>query len=124
MSDNVRRVTIIDDEKEFVNILKEFLERKNFVVSSAHDGISGLELILKGKPDIVLLDLSMPGMDGRDVLRKVRQNEETKNTPIIILSAKDEPFEQEYGMELGASAYITKPYSVHGLMKKIDSLIG
>lgn len=117
------KIAIIDDEKALVETLKSFLEERGFSVISAYDGVSGLELIKREKPDIVILDITMPELDGRDVLIQLKKNEDTKSIPVIMLTVKNEPFEVDYGMELGADDYLPKPCEVHRLLKHIDAIL-
>jgi len=117
------KIAIIDDEKALVETLKSFLEERGFSVISAYDGVSGLELIKREKPDIVILDITMPELDGRDVLIQLKKNEDTKSIPVIMLTVKSEPFDVDYGMELGADDYLPKPCEVHRLLKHIDAIL-
>ncbi|MBU1128500.1 MAG: response regulator [Candidatus Omnitrophica bacterium] len=117
------KVVLIDDEKELVAAIKGFLEPRNFLVKCAYDGISGLKIIREENPDIVVLDIMMPEMDGRDVLLELKKDENTKNIPVIMLTARDEQFEIDYGIELGANAYLTKPYRARQLLEQIDNIL-
>jgi len=117
------KITVIDDEKEFVETIKRFLESRNFEVSFAYGGYSGLEVIKSERPDLVLLDIAMFDMDGRDVLIKMRENIETQDTPVILLSGKGGQFDSSYSKELGADEYMTKPYKSGLLLEKINSLL-
>lgn len=117
------RITVIDDEKEFVDTIKRFLEARNFEVSFAYGGYSGLEVIRSERPDLVILDIAMFDMDGRDVLIKMRESIETQDTPVILLSGKGGQFDDAYGRELGANDYIAKPYDARILLGKITSLL-
>ncbi|MBL7156904.1 MAG: response regulator [Candidatus Omnitrophica bacterium] len=125
MNKNIKKpkITIIDDEKDLVETLKSFLEDRNFSVSAAYGGLDGLEVIKKEKPDIVILDVMMPDMDGRDVLVELRKNEDTKKIPIIMLTIRSEPFDIDYGMQLGADAYLPKPYTASALLKHIKTIL-
>ena len=117
------KISVIDDEKDLVEALKDFLEPRNFTVSFAYDGRSGLEIIRKEKPDVVLLDIAMPDIDGRDVLVELKNNDDTKDIPVIMLTCKSAQVEIDYGMELGASAYITKPYESPHLLRQIAHVL-
>ena len=117
------RIAIVDDEKAMVETLKSFLEDRGFSVSAAHDGESGLELIKREKPDVVILDITMPKMDGRDVLVQLKKDESTKNIPVIMLTVRSEPFDMDYGIELGADDYLPKPCEAHRLLKHINSIL-
>ena len=117
------KIAIIDDEKELVAILKNTLEERNFVVCYAYDGKSGLEIIKKEKPDLILLDIVMPELDGRDLLIELKKNDSTKNIPVIMFTVRDEPFEIDYGIELGADDYLPKPCDIPVLLKRISKAL-
>ena len=117
------KIAIIDDEKGLVELLKEFLEGRDFLVNVAYDGRSGLELIRREKPDLVILDVVMPNMDGRDVLIELKKNKDTKDIPVIMLTVRYELFERDYGLELGADLYIPKPYDAGLLLGHIIVLL-
>lgn len=122
-NDGKIKIIIIDDEKEFVETIKTFLESRNCSVNFAYGGHSGLELIKSDRPDVVILDIGMFDMDGRDVLVKLKEDVETKFIPVIILSGRGGQFDKEYGLELGAQEYMDKPYDGRVLMEKINKLI-
>ncbi|MFH1305780.1 MAG: response regulator [Candidatus Omnitrophota bacterium] len=117
------RVVIIDDEKELVKTIKEFLEERGFTVIFAFGGKRGLEVIKKEKPDLVILDIAMPDMDGRDVLINLKKDEETKDIPVLLLSGRGGQFDEEYGMELGAEQYVAKPYRGEALLEQIKKVL-
>lgn len=117
------KILVIDDNKEIVNAVKQLLEVRGFIIQSAYGGKEGLELIKKEKPDIIILDIMMPDIDGRDVLIALKKSEETKNIPVIMLTAKIEQFERQYGMELGAYEYVPKPYESDVLLRHIKTII-
>jgi len=117
------KITIIDDSKGLVDILKQFLEERGFSVNFAYDGRRGVELVKRKKPDLIILDIVMPESDGRDVLIELRKNEDTKDIPIIMLTVRAEPFDRDYGLELGADAYLPKPYDGYLLLKHIEVVL-
>ena len=117
------KIAIIDDEKDLVETLKSFLEERNFSVSTAYGGRDGLEIIKKEKPDMVILDVMMPDMDGRDVLVELKKNEDTKKIPVIMLTIRSEPFDIDYGIQLGADGYLSKPYTASALLKHINAVL-
>lgn len=128
MADETRakpKVTIIDDEKELVNTIKEFLEARDYEVSFAYGGKSGLEVIKKEKPDVIILDITMPDMDGRDVLIALKKSEDPalQNIPVIMLTGKGDQFDRDYGIELGAYEYLAKPYQGHLLLRQLSRII-
>jgi len=113
-------IMIIDDNRTLSVEMKYFLEENNYVVSCAYDGISGLDAAKKIEPDLIILDITMPQMDGRDVLVGLKKDKRTKDIPVIILTAYfSQQFDVDYGYELGAQDYITKPFDELVLLNKI-----
>ncbi len=113
-----RKILVVDDEKPIVDILKFNLEKEGFEVLTADNGVSALETALSQNPDLILLDIMLPKMDGFDVCRKVR---EKLNVPIIMITARDEEVDKVLGLELGADDYITKPFSVRELIARVKA---
>jgi len=113
-------ILIIEDEPELVKVLRSYLEQAGFSVLSASRGDSGLSLWEQKKPDLVLLDLNLPGMDGLDVARSIRR---TSSTPVIMLTARVEEADQLVGLELGADDYITKPFSPRLVVARVRALL-
>ena len=122
-NDKKIKIAVIDDEKDIANTIRQLLEPRDYDVVLAYDGLSGLEMIKRESPDVVILDITMPQMDGRDVMIELKKDDETKNIPVIFLTARDEIFEKEYGKELGAHDYVTKPYDAQFLLDKIKSVL-
>ena len=114
------KVLVVDDEQSIVDILQFNLEKEGFSVCTGSDGLQALTLFEREKPDIVLLDVMMPKMDGLEVCRKIR---ETSNVPILMLTARAEEVDKVLGLELGADDYITKPFSVRELMARVRTNI-
>lgn len=114
-----RKVLIVDDEKAIVDIIKFNLEKEGYTTIEAYDGETALEYALSRDPDIVLLDVMLPGMDGFEVLRKIRENK--KNIPVLMITAREEEVDKVLGLELGADDYITKPFSVRELMARVKA---
>lgn len=112
------KILIVDDEKNIVDILKFNLTREGFSTIEANDGEQAVELALSEKPDLILLDIMLPKMDGFTVCRKIR---ETISIPIIMITAKEEEVDKVLGLELGADDYITKPFSTRELMARIKA---
>ncbi len=113
-------VLIIEDEPELVKVLRDYLKKAGFDVLTAYRGDSGFELWKRERPDLVLLDLNLPGMDGLDVAREIRRR---ADTPIIMVTARVEETEQLIGLELGADDYITKPYSPRVVVAKARAVL-
>lgn len=112
------KIVVVEDEKAISDIIKYNLEKEGYEVLVAYDGEEGLELILTSNPDIVLLDIMMPKMDGLSVCKFVRK---TKNMPIIMLTAKAEEIDKVVGLELGADDYITKPFGMRELIARVKA---
>ena len=116
-----KKILVVDDEKSIVDILVFNLFKEGYETVEAYDGTTGLELALSENPDLILLDLMLPGMDGFEVCRSLR--EQGCATPIIMLTAREEEANKVLGLELGADDYITKPFSVRELMARVKANI-
>ena len=116
-----KRVQVVDDEQNIVDILRFNLEREGYEVITAEDGIQGLAMARSSDPDLILLDVMMPEMDGFQVCRELRK--EDKLTPIIMLTAREEEADRVMGLELGADDYVSKPFSVRELMARVRTNI-
>lgn len=114
-----RLVLIVDDERPIVDILKYNLEKEGYETIEAYDGEQALEFALTKNPDVVLLDVMLPKMDGFEVCRKIREKKPT--IPILMLTAREEEVDKVLGLELGADDYITKPFSVRELMARVKA---
>ncbi|SDK65324.1 response regulator transcription factor [Lacicoccus qingdaonensis] len=117
----MRTVLVVDDEPSIVTLLKFNLEQAGYDVLTAEDGRKGLDTALKEKPDLIVLDLMLPGMDGMDVCKALRQ--EKLNTPILMLTAKDDEFDKILGLELGADDYLTKPFSPREVVARVKAIL-
>jgi len=118
-----RTILVVDDEAEFVDFITERLEAKKFRVLRAFNGKDGLEKARSDKPDLMVLDVTMPGISGFDVCIKLKTDEGLKDMPIIMVTAKFQPNDVEFGKEVGADAYITKPVELDLLLKEINGLL-
>ncbi|HYO10327.1 MAG TPA: response regulator transcription factor [Tepidisphaeraceae bacterium] len=116
-------VLVIDDEKDLLELVRYNLEKEHLDVITAADGASGLEIGLKHKPDLVLLDLMMPGMNGLEVCKQFRGDARTSRVPIIMLTAKAAETDKIVGLEMGADDYITKPFSVRELLARVRAVL-
>ena len=117
------KIAVIDDCKSMVAMLKEFLESRDFTVFVAYDGYSGLDIVEKELPDVIILDIFMPGMDGIEMLNELKKNDDTKEIPIIFLTGRYAEVDKEQAMKVGADAYLTKPYSDYELINEINSVL-
>ncbi len=115
-----QRILIVDDEVPIQELIKFNLEQAGYEVEVASDGIAALERFAACKPDLVVLDLMLPGKDGYDVCKGIRR---TSNTPIIMLTAKETELERVLGLELGADDYMTKPFSPLELVARIKAVL-
>lgn len=116
-----KRILIVEDEKNIVDILMFNLRRDGYETMEAYDGEAGLQLALEQDPDLILLDLMLPKMNGFDVCRSIR--EAGRTTPILMLTAREEETDKVLGLELGADDYITKPFSMRELMARVRANI-
>jgi DNA-binding response OmpR family regulator len=114
------KVLVVDDEKKIVDIVKAYLEKDNFQVFEAFAGDKALELVKTVHPDLIILDLMLPGLSGWDVCRELRK---TKDIPIIMLTARDEVADKIIGLELGADDYITKPFNPNELISRVRAVL-
>jgi len=118
-----KRILVVDDEMYIVNILEFTLAGEGWEVVSANNGEDALRKLLKIEPDLVILDVMMPWIDGVEVCRAIKAREESSETPVVLLSAKDRDGDREKGMEAGADLYLTKPFSPARLVEEIRALM-
>jgi two-component system alkaline phosphatase synthesis response regulator PhoP len=116
-------VLVIDDEEDLIELVRYNLEKEGFRVSGAPDGEAGLEAAIRENPDIILIDLMLPGIDGLDVCRSLRSDSRTSRIPIIMLTAKSGESDRILGLELGADDYVTKPFSPGELTARIKAIL-
>jgi two-component system phosphate regulon response regulator PhoB len=116
------RVLIIEDERALTEVLAYNLQREGYEVVIAHDGEEGLRKAQTQLPDLIILDLMLPVLNGLDVCREIRAGERTKSIPIVMLTAKAEETDQVVGFSMGADDYVTKPFSVKVLLQRIKAL--
>lgn len=114
------KILIIEDEVELVKVLRSYLEQSGYQVMDAQRGDRGLALWEQHQPDLVILDLNLPGMDGLDVARRIRQK---ADTPILMLTARVEEIDQIVGLEVGADDYVTKPFSPKVVVARVRALL-
>jgi len=116
-------ILVVDDEEHIQELLRFNLENNGFKVLCAGDGIEALKLAREVIPQLVLLDLMLPKMNGYDVCKEIRKDISISNTPIIILTAKSEELDKVLGLELGADDYLTKPFSVRELVARVKAIL-
>ncbi len=114
-----KRVLIVDDEQSIIDILVYNLKKEGYNTIEANDGQTAVDVAIEQKPDLILLDIMLPKMDGLTACKKIKSA--IPNVPILILSAKDEELDKIVGLELGADDYITKPFSVRELMARVKA---
>ena len=118
------RILVVDDEIYIVHILDFSLGMEGYEVLTALDGEQALERLKSERPDLIVLDIMMPKVDGYEVCRTIKSNPETQHIPVILLSAKGRNVDQKMGFDVGADDYITKPFSPRKLVERINALLG
>jgi len=118
-----RTILVIDDEPELVKLLDYNLTKAGYLVLSARDGENGLAAARKHAPDAIVLDVMMPGLDGWEVCKRLRQDPSTSALPILMLTAKGDEGDRVLGLELGADDYVTKPFGVRELLARVKALL-
>jgi CheY-like chemotaxis protein len=120
----VQTILVCDDEANIRNIMDFSLESEGFAVLEAADGDEALRLAATAAPDLVLLDVMMPGNDGLTVCRMLKENPATQHIPVLLLSARASKDDREAGLAAGANDYITKPFSPQRLVDKVNEMLG
>jgi two-component system alkaline phosphatase synthesis response regulator PhoP len=118
----MKKILIVDDEPNIVMSLEYTFKKNNFEVFIARDGQEALDILKNALPDIIILDVMMPNVDGYNTLEQIKNDERLKNTKVIFLSAKNKEKDIEKGLALGADLYMTKPFSVKKLVEQVDQL--
>lgn len=118
MSSLLGKILVVDDEQPIADILKFNLEKEGYEVICAYDGGAAVEVAMREDPDLILLDLMLPVKDGMDVCREIRSR---KNTPIVMLTAKDTELDKVLGLEMGADDYVTKPFGTRELLARVKA---
>lgn len=119
-----KKILIVDDEPDLVETLKVNLERENYECFAAYDGNSGLSRARNEMPDLIILDVMLPGIDGYMVSRLLKFDEQFEGIPIIMLTAKGQSEDREMGEQTGADYYMTKPFSTEKLLAKVKEFLG
>lgn len=119
-----KKIVYIEDDLEMTYLIKMILERKGYEIISTNDGMQGFEVIERVKPDLVLLDLMMPNIDGWDIYHQLKSNENTNQIPVIVISAKAQPIDKVLGMQIAkVNNYISKPFKPQELLESIESIL-
>jgi two-component system, OmpR family, alkaline phosphatase synthesis response regulator PhoP len=116
----MKTILVVDDEPKIVDLARDYLEHAGFAVATASDGASALDQIRRRPPDLVVLDLGLPGVDGLEVTREVRRR---GDLPIVMLTARDDELDKLLGLELGADDYMTKPFSPRELVARVRAVL-
>jgi len=117
------KILIVEDEKDIVKMLDYNLKKEGFRTLSVHDGEDALDAVSREHPDIIILDLMLPGMDGLEVCKRLKNDTKTASIPIIMLTAKSQESDKVVGLELGADDYVTKPFSPRELIARIKAVL-
>lgn len=117
------KILVIEDDRDILNLVAWHLKAADYEVLKAEDGISGLDTALRDKPDLIVLDLMLPGMDGLDVCKSLKRSKEAGATPIIMLTARGEEADRIVGLELGADDYVVKPFSPRELVLRVQAVM-
>lgn len=119
----MKTILVIDDEKDLIKLVDHHLSKEGFLVISARDGVEGLSMARKHKPNLILLDIMMPRMDGWQACKQIKSIAEIAQTPVIILTARAQEADKVVGLELGADDYITKPFSPRELVARVKAVL-
>jgi two-component system response regulator VicR len=124
MTQDSKRILCIEDETEMIDLIRLILGRRGFDVQGATGGVEGLEIIRKELPDLVLLDLMMPDMDGWEVYQQMKADEKTRNIPVIIVTAKAQSIDKVLGLHIAkVDDYIAKPFSPQELLNSVEKIL-
>jgi CheY-like chemotaxis protein len=119
-----RKVLLVDDEDALRRVMKDLLEREGYIVAEARDGVQALDQVDRFGPDVIVLDLNLPGLDGYGVLSHLRSRPATVNIPVIVLTAKSDEDNEVRVFQLGADDFLTKPFRARALSARIDAVLG
>jgi len=119
----MKKILVIEDEKDLADLLVFNLEKEGFKMLSSYDGVSGLEKARREEPDLIVLDLMLPGLMGTEVCKELRKEPATARIPVLMLTAKGEEIDRVVGFEVGADDYIVKPFSMRELLLRIRAII-
>ena len=119
----MKKILIVDDEQNIVMSLEYTFKKQNFEVFIARDGMEALEILKNQLPDVIILDIMMPLVDGFETLQKIKSNDQLRHCKVIFLSAKNKESDIEKGLSLGADAYLTKPFSIKKVVDQVNELL-
>lgn len=119
----MKRILIIEDDKDIVELVRYNLEKENFKVGVAGDGLTGLTQVKKSPPDLLLLDLMLPNLSGLEICKEIRRDQALNRLPILMLTARGEEADRVVGLEMGADDYVTKPFSPRELVARVKALL-
>ena len=119
----MQRILIVEDEQDIADLIGFNLQRAGFEVLKAHDGIEGTEMAMRERPDLIVLDLMLPGRDGYGVFRELRRDSRTVGIPVIMLTARAQTEDRIQGLEAGADDYLTKPFSPKELLLRVQAIL-
>ncbi len=119
----MQKILIVEDERDIADLVGFNLERAGYEVLKAHDGITGAELAIRERPDLVVLDLMLPGKDGYGVFKELRRDSRSRDIPVIMLTARAQTEDRIQGLEAGADDYLTKPFSPKELMLRVQAVL-
>jgi DNA-binding response OmpR family regulator len=120
----MKKILLVDDEPNIIMSLEYTFKKNNFQVFIARDGQEALDIVQTETPDLIILDIMMPNVDGYATIEAIRKDEKLTNCKVIFLSAKNKESDIEKGMKLGANAYMTKPFSIKKLIELVNELLG
>ena len=124
MSDDLKRVVYVEDEQEMIDLVRLILSRRGYEVVGANGGREGLDTIRREKPDLVLLDLMMPDLDGWDVYQQIKAEESTRDIPVIVVTAKAQSIDKVLGLHIAkVNDYISKPFSPQELIDSVERVL-
>ena len=125
MTDNIKNILCIEDEPEMIDLIRLILNRHGFNVQGADGGREGLEKVRKNLPDLILLDLMMPDIDGWEVYQQIKADEKTSHIPVIIVTAKAQNIDKVLGLHIAkVDDYISKPFSPRALLESVQKVLG
>ena len=120
---SMQKILVVEDEVDIADLIRYNLERAGYEVFKAHDGITGTEACIKDRPDLVVLDLMLPGRNGFAVFKEIRRDARTSHIPVIMLTAKAQTEDRIQGLEAGADDYLTKPFSPKELVLRVNAIL-